>query len=51
MTRCIYIGTTVLGYPEKDVWKMTVRKLLLLYQEHQKYNGTYEEPATLDTIF
>jgi hypothetical protein len=49
LTRCIYIGKTVLGYTEKEVWRMTLRKLLLLYTEHQKYTGSYKE-VTLDDI-
>ena len=28
---------TVLGYPEKEVWKMTLRKLIILHTEHLKY--------------
>jgi hypothetical protein len=50
VARCIYIGKTVLGYTEKEVWRMTLRKLVLLYAEHQKHNGTYKEPETLDSV-
>lgn len=50
LARCIYIGKTVLGYPEKEVWRMTLRKLTLLYTEHQKFTGQYKEPETLDSV-
>lgn len=50
VTRCIYLGKTVLGYPEKEVWRMTLRKLMLLFVEHQKYTGNYCEPETLDNV-
>jgi len=44
----LYIGKVLLGYPEKEVWHMTLRKIALLHIEHQKENGTYEQPQTLD---
>ena len=50
VARCIYIGKTVLGYTEKEVWHMTLRKLMLLFAEHQKYSGTYKAPETLDSV-
>lgn len=50
VARCIYIGKTVLGYTEKEVWHMTLRKLMLLFAEHQDYKGTYKEPETLDSV-
>lgn len=50
LARCLYIGKTVLGYPEKEVWKMTLRKLIILHTEHLKYTGNYREPETLDSV-
>jgi len=50
VARALYIGTTVLGFPEKEVWNMTLRKLLLLYTEHRKETGTYKPPATIDDV-
>jgi hypothetical protein len=50
LARCLYIGKTVLGYTEKEVWRMTLRKLMLLFTEHQKYTGNYKEPETLDSL-
>jgi hypothetical protein len=46
----LYIGTTVLGYPEREVWHMTLRKLSLLHTEHLKETGRYRPPATLDDV-
>ena len=48
VARCLFIGKTLLGYPEKEVWRMTLRKLMLLYTEYQKEHGTYQKPVTLD---
>jgi len=31
----IYIGVTELGYPERDVWKMTPFKILTLFKIHR----------------
>lgn len=50
VARALYIGTTVLGFPEAEVWDMTLRKLLLLYTEHRKYTGTYRKPVTIDDV-
>jgi hypothetical protein len=46
----LFIGKTLLGYTEKEVWKMTLRKLLLLYTEYQKENGQYQEPKDIDDV-
>ncbi len=35
--RLIHLGVTVLGYPERDVWRMTPRKLVLLHRAHREY--------------
>jgi hypothetical protein len=39
-----------MGYTEKEIWKMTIRKLLLLYDEHLKETGRYEETTIDDVI-
>jgi len=44
------VGKVLLGYPEKEVWHMTVRKLMLLFTEWQKQNGQYKEPETIDSF-
>lgn len=50
VARCLFIGKTLLGYTEKEVWHMTLRKLMLLYIEYQKEKGTYQEPQTIDDV-
>lgn len=50
VARCLFIGKTLLGYSEKEVWHMTLRKLTLLYTEYQKHHGTYEDPKTVDDV-
>lgn len=50
VARCLYIGKTLLGYSEREVWHMTLRKLMLLYTEHQKETGTYKKPVTIDDV-
>lgn len=49
ITRCITIGR-YMGYTEKDVWRMTVRKLMVLYKDYQRFNGDYKEPETIDDV-
>jgi len=39
-----------LGYTEKETWRMTLRKLMLLYAEYQKEHGVYEAPKTIDDV-
>jgi len=46
----LFIGKTLLGYSEREVWHMTLRKLMLLYTEYQKEHGAYQKPATLDDV-
>jgi len=46
----LFIGKTLLGYSEREVWSMTLRKLLLLYEEYKKEHGQYQEPLTLDDV-
>jgi len=36
--RMVYIGTTVLGYQEQDVWEMTPGKIGTLHNQHLRYN-------------
>ena len=51
VARYLYIGKQILGYTEKEVWRMTFRKLELLYVEHLKANGLYKEAQSIDDIF
>ena len=50
VARCLFIGKTLLGYTEKEVWRMTLRKLMLLYTEYQKEKGTFKDPETIDSV-
>ena len=50
VARYLYIGTTVLGYTERDVWKMPLNKLTALYTEHLKETGQYKRPETTDDL-
>lgn len=50
VARLLYIGVSVLGMPEADVWHATIRKLMILFTEHLKYTGNYKKPQTIDDI-
>ena len=50
LARCLFIGKTLLGYPEREVWHMTLRKLLLLHTEYLKENGRWKPAPTLDDV-
>lgn len=46
----IFIGKTLLGYSEKEVWYMTLRKLMQLFKEYKIFNGIekrYETPEDI----
>jgi len=49
IARWLYIGK-MLGYFEREVWHMTIRKLDLLYTEHLKSTGQYKKPETTDDL-
>ena len=34
----MYIGVTLLGWPENEVWKMTPHKLVRLFQVHREFH-------------
>lgn len=46
----LYIGTRVLGYPEGEVFRMTLRKFFLLYNEHLEMSGLKKREATIDDL-
>ncbi len=51
IARLLFIGVTLLGYPERDVLHaFTLRKLMLLYTEYQKYHGEWKPPVTIDDV-
>jgi hypothetical protein len=39
-----------LGYSEKEVWRMTIKKLVLLIREHREYKGLTVKEATIDDV-
>ena len=46
----MFIGKCLLGYSEREVWKMNLKKLFAMYIEYQKENGQYQPPKTLNDI-
>jgi len=39
-----------MNYPERDIWRMTMRKLLTLWQEYKYIFGLEKQYASLDDI-
>lgn len=50
IARCLYIGKVLLGYPEREVWQMTLGKLLALYREYKKDHGIESKKPTIDDV-
>jgi hypothetical protein len=50
VARYLYLGKVVLGYPEHEVWHMTLKKLNLLLIEHLKATGAYQPPGTVEDL-
>jgi hypothetical protein len=46
----MYVGTTILGYPEDEVWKMTLGKIGTLHREHLKYTGAIKEEEEVSLL-
>lgn len=46
----IFIGKTLLGYTEKEVWRTTLKKLLLLFQEYKYFFGIEKRYESADDI-
>lgn len=45
LARLLYIGVTLLGYTEHEVWKMTPYKIMTLYDIHREYTSErFEAP-------
>ncbi len=51
VARILYAGSKILNYPEKDVFRMTLRKFHLLYDEYLEMSGLKKEELDLDSIF
>jgi hypothetical protein len=46
-----YIGKTLLGYPTKEVWQMTLRHLMRLYDCYCVSNGIErKKQTTIDDV-
>jgi hypothetical protein len=46
----LYIGKVLLNYSEKEVWKMTLGKLLAIWKEYKKDHGIADKKLTIDDI-
>lgn len=44
--RLMYIATVLLNRTEKEFWKMTLRKLVALYEEYKVANGIEDNKET-----
>lgn len=51
VARLLYIGCKVLNYREDEIFKMTLRKFYLIYNEHLVMNGLKKKKLDLDTFF
>jgi len=40
----LYIGVTLLRWPERDVWRMTPYKILTLFKIHKRFNPERFKP-------
>lgn len=38
IARLLYIGTSILNFPEREVWKMTAYKLMTLFKIHRSFH-------------
>lgn len=52
VARLLYIGCKVLNYTENEIFKMTLRKFYLIYNEHLELNGIRkkEDESLLDAF-
>ena len=39
VARLLYVGSKILNYTEDEVFRMTLRKFYLIYNEYQELNG------------
>ena len=45
LARLLYIGVTLLHWPEREVWLMTPYKILTLFNIHKMFNpDKFEQP-------
>lgn len=50
IARLLYIGKVLLLYKETEVWRMTLRKLLIIYNEYKTDHGFSDKKATIDDV-
>lgn len=46
----LFIGKTVLGFAEKEVWDMEPVKLLALFEQYCIFHGYQKREASIDDI-
>ena len=55
LARLLYIGVTILGFREREVWRMPPHKIIVLFNIHREYNPDkfkpVEKEADIDEIF
>jgi len=39
-----------MGYTEREILRMTLRKFICLWEDYQKFNGTYKEQETINDL-
>lgn len=39
-----------MGYKEREIWRMTLRKLLALWKDYRSFHGMEKEDATIDDV-
>ena len=44
VARLLYIGVTLLHWPEREVWRMTPYKILALFRIHREFNPDRFKP-------
>ncbi len=51
VARLLYVGNTVLGYKEPEIFEMTLRKFYLIHNEHLEYhNLKKDDELDLDSL-
>ena len=51
----IYRGKSILGYTEPEVWRMTLKKLAVLFDKHMEWEGgklskQKQDPPSIDKL-
>ncbi len=51
VARLLYVGSKILNYAEDEVFRMTLRKFYLIYNEYLELNGKKKENSSLLDLF